>query len=109
MGAKIVKPVAFLAPLAALALLMEWGERIEGMSCAKRIGFEKARQILEERSDVLDVAPQAFQAVDDCRFAMQGYADVETGEGLSRRRFELVLAFDKAARRWKQADLSLTE
>ncbi|CAN7585552.1 hypothetical protein [Neorhizobium sp. LjRoot104] len=109
MGANILKSVAFVVPIAGLAFLMAMGEPTEDETCPGSIAFEKSRQLVEERPDIVDVAWGNFRWVADCRFSMAGYADVDTGQGLDRRDFELVVAFDPQLRRWQQVDFSISQ
>ncbi|MCC2613268.1 hypothetical protein [Neorhizobium petrolearium] len=108
MGLNVFKSVAFVVPLAGLAFLMEFGEKTDESACSGTLAFEKARQLMEGRPEVIDMSLKGFRWVDDCRFAMNGYADVETGAGPDRLGFELLVAFDPQARRWQQAGFSMT-
>jgi hypothetical protein len=109
MGANIVKSVAFVAPVAGLALLMAVGEPVEDETCPGSLAFEKSRQLVEDRPDVVDIAWSNFRWIADCRFAMGGYADINTDNGLDRRDFQLVVAFDPQQRRWQQVSFSTSQ
>ncbi len=109
MGSRVWTSAAFVASLAGLVLLMSFGERIDEGSCSGTLAFEKSRQLLEERPEVLDIAPGNFRWVGDCRFAMQGYADVATAGAPSRRNFELLVALDPGSHRWRQVSLSMAD
>ncbi|WP_105383752.1 hypothetical protein [Neorhizobium alkalisoli] len=109
MGSRIWTSVAFVASLAGLVLLMGFGERIDEGGCSGTLAFEKSRQLLEERPEVLDIAPGNFRWAGDCRFAMQGYVDVATAGAPSRRSFELLVALDPGGHRWRQLSLSMED
>ncbi|WP_143531592.1 hypothetical protein [Xaviernesmea oryzae] len=108
-GANIARTVAFVAPLAGLTLLMGFGERLDDDTCPQSLAFEKSQQIVEERPGVVDMAWRDFRWVDDCRFALGGYADIATDRGVDRTDFELVVAFDPQTHRWQQISLSMTQ
>ncbi|TCV61733.1 hypothetical protein EDE05_11439 [Neorhizobium sp. R1-B] len=107
MGSRIWKSIAFVAPLSGLALLMGFGEQIDEGACSGTLAFEKSRQLLEERPEVLDIAPGSFRWEGDCRFAMQGYADVATAGAPSRRTFELLVALEPGSHRWQEVSFSM--
>ncbi|MCJ9672327.1 MULTISPECIES: hypothetical protein [unclassified Neorhizobium] len=109
MGANVVKSVAFVVPIAGLALLMAMGEPTEDETCPGSLAFEKSRQLVEERPDVVDVAWSDFRWIADCRFAIGGYADINTDKGLDRKDFELVVAFDPKLHRWQQVSFSTSQ
>lgn len=107
MGVNIARTAAFVVPLSGLMLLMGFGERTDDESCPGTLAFEKSQQIVEERPGVVDVAWRDFRWVDDCRFAMGGYADIATDKGVNRADFELVVAFDPQTHQWQQISLSM--
>ncbi|MFB9951613.1 hypothetical protein ACFFP0_22420 [Rhizobium puerariae] len=109
MGPNILKSAAFAVPLAGLALVMVAGERSGDERCAGSLAFEKSLQIVEDRPGVVGISSKNFRWMDGCRFAMDGYADVETVNGPDRMDFELVVAFDPGSRRWQQISLSMTQ
>ena len=109
MGANILKSVAFVVPIGGLALLMAMGEPTDDDICPGSIAFEKSRQLVEERPDIVDVAWGDLRWIDDCRFLMAGSADINTDKGLDRRDFELVVAFDRPLRRWQQVSFSISQ
>ncbi|MGK6314543.1 hypothetical protein [Neorhizobium sp. DT-125] len=108
-GAKIAKTAVFVTPLAGLMLVMGFGEQVDDDSCPGSLAFEKSQQIVEQRPGVVDMAWRDFRWVDDCRFALGGYADVATDRGVNRTDFELVVAFDPQTHRWQQISLSMTQ
>ncbi|CDZ42051.1 hypothetical protein NOJ28_17125 [Neorhizobium galegae] len=109
MRANIAKSVAFVVPIAGLAFLMAVGEPAEDETCPGNLAFEKSRQLIEQRPDIVDVAWGDFRWIADCRFSMGGYADINTDKGLDRRDFELVVAFDPQLRRWQQVSFSISQ
>ena len=104
----MVKSIVFVVPLVGLALLMSLGERTEDSACSGSLALEKARQLVEDRPEVVDMSARDFRWVGGCRFAMSGYADVEAGNGPSRSDFELIVALDPQTRRWQQVSLSMS-
>ncbi|CDN50503.1 hypothetical protein [Neorhizobium galegae] len=109
MGANVVKSVAFVVPIACLAFLMAMGEPSEDETCPGSLAFEKSRQLVEERPDVVDVAWSDFRWIADCRFSIAGYADINTDKGLDRKDFQLVVAFDPKLHRWQQVSFSTSQ
>jgi hypothetical protein len=109
MEANIVKSVAFVVPIAGLAFLMAVGEPVEDQRCPGSLAFEKSRQLVEQHPDIVDVDWGNFRWIADCRFSMGGNADINTENGLERRDFELVVAFDPQLRRWQQVSFSISQ
>lgn len=108
MEANIVKSVAFVVPIAGLAFLMAVGEPADE-ACPGNLAFEKSRQLVEQRPDIVDVAWGNLRWIADCRFSIGGYADTNTDKGLDRKDFELVVAFDPQLRRWQQVSFSISQ
>lgn len=108
MQANIAKSVAFVVPIAGLAFLMAVGEPADE-ACPGNLAFEKSRQLVEQRPDIVDVAWGNLRWIANCRFSIGGHADINTDKGLDRRDFELVIAFDPQLRRWQQVSFSISQ
>ncbi|WP_105402351.1 hypothetical protein [Neorhizobium sp. T7_12] len=108
MQANIAKSVAFVVPIAGLAFLMAVGEPADE-ACPGNLAFEKSRQLVEQRPDIIDVAWGNLRWIANCRFSIGGHADINTDKGLDRRDFELVIAFDPQLRRWQQVSFSISQ
>lgn len=108
MEANVVKSVAFVVPIAGLAFLMAVGEPADE-ACPGNLAFEKSRQLVEQRPDIIDVAWGNLRWIANCRFSIGGHADINTDKGLDRRDFELVIAFDPQLRRWQQVSFSISQ
>ena len=106
---RMLKTVAFVAPLGCLVALMLLGERIDDGACPGNLAYLNSQELLEQRPGVIDVARQDFRWVSDCKFAMTGYVDLEADGNVDRADFEVVVALDPQTKRWQQVSLDLEQ